>query len=181
MKNIVLITAKPRTGKSTCIKKIINIIGKENCTGFYTEEILDPKSYERTGFKIHSLLDNKTCILSSIESTSKLRISRYGVEIDNFENLVLPVLKGAMNSNKIIIIDEIGPMQMYSDKFKSLLLQLEESNKKIIGTIFYDSFSFIDDFKNKPNVQIVELTLQNRDNIASIIANKFMGETNNDR
>ncbi len=36
---MILLTALPRTGKSTAIKKIVNMLGKDNCGGFYTEEI----------------------------------------------------------------------------------------------------------------------------------------------
>ena len=36
---MILLTALPRTGKSTAIKKIVNMLGNDNCGGFYTEEI----------------------------------------------------------------------------------------------------------------------------------------------
>jgi len=36
---MILLTAPPRTGKSTAIRKIVNMLGREKCGGFYTEEI----------------------------------------------------------------------------------------------------------------------------------------------
>ena len=50
---MILLTALPRTGKSTAIKKIVNMLGKDNCGGFYTEEIRDDG--ERVGFRICTL------------------------------------------------------------------------------------------------------------------------------
>ena len=38
MRNKIFITAKPGSGKTTAIKKIVSQIGVENCKGFYTEE-----------------------------------------------------------------------------------------------------------------------------------------------
>ncbi len=135
MKNILLLTARPKTGKSTCIKKIIGLLGKSNCTGFYTEEIKDVDTNERIGFMIKTLTGEEI-LLASTFSDIKLKISKYGVNIENFEKICLPILEEALNNEKIIIIDEIGPMQMYSEKFKELLLELQKTEKKIIGTVF---------------------------------------------
>ena len=53
MKNIVLITAPPRTGKSTLIKKVIDEIGEENFCGFFTQEMRE--NGERVGFKVKEI------------------------------------------------------------------------------------------------------------------------------
>lgn len=34
---MILLTALPRTGKSTAIKKIVQMLGVKNCGGFYKE------------------------------------------------------------------------------------------------------------------------------------------------
>ena len=36
-----VLTAPPKTGKSTAIKKIINMLGAKNCCGFYTKEMIE--------------------------------------------------------------------------------------------------------------------------------------------
>ena len=36
---MLLLTAPPRTGKSTAIKKIITCLGLSNCAGFWTKQI----------------------------------------------------------------------------------------------------------------------------------------------
>ncbi len=115
MKNILLLTARPRTGKSTCIKKIVDLLGKENCVGFYTEEIRDSETSERTGFMIKTLSGKQT-VLASIFLDSKLKIGKYGVNIEEFEKICLPILETSLDNDKILIIDEIGPMQMYFRK-----------------------------------------------------------------
>lgn len=50
---MILITAKPRMGKSAAIKNIINKVGINNCIGFYTEEIKE--NGERVGFQAVTL------------------------------------------------------------------------------------------------------------------------------
>lgn len=171
IKNIILITAKPRTGKSTCIKKFIDIVGINNCTGFYTEEVRDKENGERTGFVIKTL-DGREKELASVNFNSEIKISRYGVNLKNFEELCLPIIEDSFNNNKILIIDEIGPMQIFSTKYKELLMRLANSNKIVVGTIFYDDYEFLNEFKKLQNIELIELSFENRDDMPSVLNNK---------
>ena len=75
--------------------------------------------------------------------------------------MCLPCLSKAKDSHSYIIIDEIGPMQLFSDKYKDILLELIASNK-VIGTIFYDTYLWIDEFKKLPQNTLLTLTHENR-------------------
>jgi len=130
MSNKILITAKPRTGKSTLIKKIISEVGYDKCGGFYTEEIR--KDGERTGFMIKTL-DDKEAVLASVDIESDIKVSKYSVDIVAFENICLPGIEEALNNKEIIIIDEIGPMQMYSKKCKEVLSKVLNGDNKVLG------------------------------------------------
>lgn len=86
---MILLTALPRTGKSTVIKKIIELLGTNNCGGFYTEEIRE--NDERVGFMIKTI-SGKSGILSHINIGSEYKISKYGVDINKFEELCISEL-----------------------------------------------------------------------------------------
>jgi len=161
---MILLTALPRTGKSTAIKKIVNMLGVDNCGGFYTEEIRE--NDERVGFRIKTI-SGRTAILSHINIPSDYKISRYGVDLKTFENICLSELEIAIENPtiKYIIIDEIGPMQLFSDKYKKMLIELLNCNKPIIGTIFMNPYEWLDDFKKNNNVKLVEITFDNRDEL----------------
>ena len=161
---MILLTALPRTGKSTAIKKIVNMLGKDNCGGFYTEEIRE--AGERVGFRICTL-SGKMGILSHVNIESNYRISRYGVDLEAFERLCISELENAVKDNnvKYIVIDEIGPMQLFSEKYKELLISLLNCDKPIIGTIFMNSYEWLDDFKKQKNVNLIEITFDNRDSL----------------
>lgn len=173
---MILLTAEPKTGKTTALMKIINILGKENCRGFYTEEIRE--NGERVGFSI-ATLSGKTGILSHVRSDSPQRISRYGVNVDEFENICVKELEEAMEDEetKYIIIDEIGPMEVLSAKYRELLMKLLASNKPVIGAIFKNPHEWLDEFKKNDNIKIIELTLENRDTIPMEIVDSFKGES----
>ena len=169
---MILLTAQPGTGKSTAVKKIVNMLEKENCGGFYTEEIR--KDGERVGFRICTL-SGKTGILSHVNINSEYRISRYGIDLEEFERLCVSELVSAIKDDKVkyIVIDEIGPMQLFSEKYKELLIQLLNCEKTIIGTIFMDSYEWLDDFKKKDNVNLIEITFDNRDSLPIQLVEKL--------
>lgn len=157
---MILMTAAPGTGKSTAIQKIISLIGKDRCGGVYAGEIAE--NGERTGFKI-TTLDGKEGVLSSIYSSSPLRVAEFGVNLEEFESICLPALKDALENKEVLIIDEIGPMQMYSKAYQDMLIQIAESGKTAVGTIYQGPYPWIDEFKKHKNVELIELSLENRD------------------
>ncbi|NQX65981.1 hypothetical protein HQN90_07565 [Paenibacillus alba] len=89
MEPCFLLTGKPRVGKSTSIKRIIQQIGPEYFGGFYTEEIRN--STNRTGFNCITLHGETVC-MASVYSESSVRVGRYGVDIVAFENIALNAL-----------------------------------------------------------------------------------------
>ena len=159
-----LLTAPPRTGKSTAIKKIVNMLGPNNCGGFYTEEIR--KDGDRIGFKIISL-NGKEGILADVDLDSPYKISKYGVNLEVFEDIGLKELYRAIDSKDInyLIIDEIGPMQLFSDEYKELLLKLLTIDKIVIGTIFYANYDWLDDYKKNKQIKLIEIDENNRNTI----------------
>ena len=171
MSKVTLLTAEPRAGKTTCIKQIINQVGAEHFEGFFTEEIRE--NGERTGFVCVSLTGEKA-MLATIHSTSSLRVSRYGVELNDFETLVIPIIEKALSTNKILVIDEIGPMELFSDKFKTVLTLALNSQKIIIGTIYLKPHPEVDEFKKYSTINLLLLTSQNRDTLPSDMAKKLM-------
>lgn len=175
---MILLTAPPRTGKSTAIHKIIQMLGMKNCGGFYTEEIRE--NGERVGFRIKTL-SGKTGILSHVNIKSKYKISRYGVDLAAFEDICLEELRKAINNENIkyIIIDEIGPMQLFSEDYKKLLLELLKSKKQVIGTIFMSPYEWLDEFKKQDGIELIEVTFDNRDIIPLQVVEKVTKDNEN--
>lgn len=173
MQNILL-TGMPRIGKTTIIHTIISNIDKE-CTGFYTEEIKEKS--RRVGFKLLTL-DNRNCILSHKNFKSRYRVSRYRVNLDCIEKIGVVAINKGIEKGKIIIIDEIGKMELFSKKFKEIVIRALDSNSKVLGTILFRPHLFCDRIKKRKDVKIIEVTNQNRNSLPEIILQKLTGEMN---
>lgn len=166
IKNI-FITGAPSSGKTTVIKKVIAGLTCPS-TGFYTEE--ERNDGRRIGF-ILKTLDGKTGYLGHEKIKSDYNIRRYGVSIENIENIAVPSIDPV--HGKIIILDEIGKMECFSDKFQSAVTKALNSGNIVIGTITLGGTEFIQGIKSRADIEIIELTADNRDRMLQIILTKI--------
>src|SRR5258708_29642672 len=166
MKKAYLLTGEPRIGKSSMIKHIIDALGGEHCGGFYTEEIHEEERFQdkRVGFRLVTL-EGREGILAHVNSESPLRMGRYGVNVDCLDAVGMPALYRAMEAKKLIVLDEIGPMQACSDDFKRTVTSILENAHLLLGTISLDSHPWLDTMKRHKNVVLYELTLDNSESI----------------
>lgn len=169
MENIVLLSGEPRVGKTTALKKIIQMIGESNCIGFYTEEIRD--EFDRIGFDCVSL-DGRRKRIADVNIHSDTRMGRYGIDIEVFEDFALQSINNYSSSSKIIIIDEIGPIQLLSIKFKQEINNILTGSNCVIGTIFYNKHPEIDEMKKIPGIKIYTITNENRN---TLVGNIYKG------
>jgi len=167
MKKNIFLTGAPSSGKTTVIKKIIDKLPYP-ANGFYTEE--ERVEGRRTGFVMHSL-DGKTGYLAHQNIDSLYRIRRYGVNIQNIEMIAVPSILPTGRS--IIIIDEIGKMECFSLKFKEAALRALDSSNIVIGTITLGGDEFIQNIKKREDIEIIEVTLENRDRLPNVIFEKI--------
>ncbi|MGG4351007.1 nucleoside-triphosphatase [Paenibacillus lautus] len=165
-KHAFLLTGEPRIGKTTMIKQLIHAIGTDFCGGFYTEEITN--SSERIGFKCVSVRGDSVEI-AHVENPSSTRIGRYGVDVEAFEDFAVKILEDALSSKKIIVIDEIGLMQMLSASFKKIVQEIIGDHRIVLGTIPLESHPEIDKIKYRKEVRIISLNEFNRDTISETL------------
>jgi len=168
MKNILL-TGRPGIGKTSIIKEVINSL-KLDAGGFYTKEIREGEV--RKGFEIITLNGRKG-ILAHIDCKSPYRVSKYGVNIKDLEEIAAPAIEDALKNREWIIIDEIGRMELYSPKFCSLVKKALDSEKKVLGTIQARHNEFLDSIRKREDTKIVEVTFKNRKRITKEISDFF--------
>ncbi len=160
IKNIFL-TGLPCTGKTSLIKEIVKELkGKQG--GFYTSEIKEKN--KRIGFKIENF-NGKSGVLAHVDFKSPYRISKYGVNLKDLNEIGTDSIEKAMRESEFIVVDEIGKMELLSPRFKKVVLNALETNKKIIGTIKLKYDYFTTEIKKRKDTQIFELTKTNREEI----------------
>jgi len=157
MKQVYLLTGRPGTGKTNLIKQAIaGMRGKAG--GFYTEEIRS--GGVREGFRLVTL-DGQEAILAHIDIHSPYRVSKYGVDIDSLDRVGVSALNQAAKECNLVVIDEIGKMELFSANFREAIWQIINSGKKVLGTIMFKANPWADAIKRQPQVNLVEVTRAN--------------------
>jgi len=156
MKNNIIITGSPRSGKSTLLWAVISAFPKK--VGFVTHEIREAS--DRVGFEIETHSGKKT-VLASTKQQTNFRVSKYFVAPDNLNAIIPEVAHYA--SDDLLFLDEIGQMELFSENFKTLALDYLDSENACIATL---SQVYSDDFtqsiKAREDIILIELSEQNR-------------------
>jgi nucleoside-triphosphatase len=161
MVNAYLLTGSPGTGKTTVIRQAI-VRSEAKAGGFYTEEIRSGGT--RLGFRIVTL-DGQNAILAHVDNQSRYRVSKYGVDVQNLDNVGVAAINQAIAESDLIVIDEIGKMELFSPRFRDAVLKAIDSSKKVLGTVMLSPNPFADDIKRRPGVKVIQLTRADHDQV----------------
>ncbi len=158
---MLLLTGKPGTGKTAIIREAVAKT-KIKAGGFYTEEIR--VGGVRQGFRIVTI-DGQEAVLAHVNISSPYQVSKYKVDIDSLNRLGVSALRQALEGNDLIVVDEIGKMELLSPRFREVVLQAIESGKRVLGTIMLNSHPFADEVKRHPEVKTLMVTRANRSEV----------------
>lgn len=153
-----LLTGMPGTGKTTIIRQAITQ-SKRNAGGFFTQEIRSVGI--REGFRIVTL-EGKEAVLAHIAIDSPFRVGKYGVDISVLDTIGVDAIYNAIAHNDIIVIDEIGKMELFSPRFITAVQDAINSPKKVLGTITLKPHPLADTIRQNRNIRVTELSRQNQ-------------------
>ncbi|MFC2006052.1 NTPase [Chloroflexota bacterium] len=162
MKQVYLLTGRPGTGKTSLIKQVAAQM-KGGTGGFYTEEMRNRGV--REGFRLVTL-DGEEAVLAHVNIHSPYRVSKYGVDIGSLEQVGVPALHRAARQCGLVVIDEIGKMELFSAEFRETVSQMIDNGKRILGTIMLNPNPWADAIKRQPQVNLVTVT---RDNYQQVL------------
>ncbi len=157
--HVLLLTGTPGIGKTTVIRKVAAALPTHRIGGFYTEEIR--KSGQRQGFRLVTF-NGEQGIIAHVGFDHRFRVSKYGVdvaEIDRFANAALNIA----NDIDVYLIDEIGKMECFSERFISRIQALRGIDKPLIATVAKKGGGLIEEVKQWPESELWQVSRNNRD------------------
>ena len=150
-------TGRPGTGKTSLIKQALAEFSNR-AGGFYTEEIRSQGV--RKGFRLVTL-EGQQAIFAHVDIQSRHRVAKYGVDTQSLDQVGVSALRQAAERCHLVIIDEIGKMELFSASFRETVLKIINSGKRLLGTIMLSSSPWTDAIKHRPEVNLVEVTRVN--------------------
>jgi nucleoside-triphosphatase len=170
----VLLTGRPGSGKTTLIKRVVNNL-PQRAGGFYTEEIRERG--RRVGFRIITL-DGEEAVFAHVDfstAAGRDRLGRYGLDLSALERIAVGAVRQALQARRLVIIDEIGPMEIRSATFRQAVNEALDSELPVLATIFARFLPFTDAIKSRPDVTLIEVRPDNRERLVSELSERFRG------
>jgi nucleoside-triphosphatase len=161
MGRTLFLTGRPGVGKTTLIRTVAKALG-ERAGGFYTEEIRGPGG--RQGFWLVTLHGQKAVMAhKNLREPGRRRVGRYGVDVNAIERVGVAALRRAMQDERIVVIDEIGKMELLCGPFKDAVLQAVGGPHTVIATAMAKPNPWVDGLKAMPQAETWQVTVENRD------------------
>lgn len=175
MKRVLLLTGPPRVGKTTLLLRVANELRGKGFRfgGMISQEVR--KNSVRVGFEIRDCISGEKGWLAHIQQRVGPRIGKYRVNLRDLNSIGVKAILNALKTADIVVIDEIGPMELLSKLFVSVVKKTLASKKPILGTIHYRvNDQFIHQIFSRNDVEIIYVTTKNREQILVPIAEKVL-------
>lgn len=174
MRNAFLLTGRPGIGKTTAIGNILDLLRREGVTvgGVMSSE--RRIAGVRQGFELLDILSGRTGTLADLTGKGP-RLGRYSVNLQDLEGIGVTALESSLERADVTAIDEVGPMELLSEKFVMAIRKVLESQKPIVGTIHSNlRHQIMDEVRQRANVEVLEVTYDNRDRIPGEVAAQIL-------
>lgn len=159
-------TGRPGVGKTTLIRAVLTEL-EADVGGFTTVEVRERG--RRVGFDIVAV-GGERGVLAREGLSSIYRVARYGVNRDDLERIGIPAIERATEESELVVMDEIGRMELCSEKFQRAVIRALDAPVPVLGTIQNRRNSFLDAVRERGDVRVITVTEFNRDELVESIA-----------
>lgn len=175
MKNILL-TGRPGIGKTTLINKSVRRIRETGIKigGISTREIRSRNI--RKGFMIRDVESGREAIMASTDFGEGPKIGRYRIDISALVDVGVTAIRTAIEEAEVVVIDEIGPMELLSPEMSKIILRAIDSTKPVLGVIHWKKRGrLIHAILSNPETKVIEVRHDNRDSLVPEIVDDVLG------
>jgi nucleoside-triphosphatase len=173
MTRILILTGAPGVGKTTLLTKTVDALKRKGVRvgGMITREVREDNV--RVGFEILDLTINKHGWLAHVNGQGGPQVGKYYVNLNDLDNVGAAAITQAIEKCDVIVIDEIGPMELFSPKFKQAVTQALES-KKLMLTVVHGKAKdqLVTQIKRRVDAEIFNVTFSNRENLTEQLTRK---------
>jgi nucleoside-triphosphatase len=171
------ITGLPGAGKTTALLSVIEMLKKDDLKigGMINEPIMDGRY--RVGFTTKNFMTGEIETFASTSIESKIMVGKIGVDISKLETVGVSAIKQACEECDIVIIDEVGKVEVESELFCQVVKDALDVDKPMILTLHKKSRNpLLQDIRRRDDVRILEVTPTNRALLPHKIVRLMNGE-----
>jgi nucleoside-triphosphatase len=167
------LTGNPGVGKTTVLTKTVDALKAEGYTvgGMISREVREGGT--RVGFEILDLNSGRRGWLAHVNQKSGPQVGKYHVNIQDLNGVGAQAILDAVEKCAVIAIDEIGPMELFSEKFKEATRKALESCKLVVAVVHWKAQdNLIIEALKREDAELTTVTYENREKLHLTIAEK---------
>ena len=172
----IFLTGEPSSGKTTVVRKTAELLAARGFKvgGMTSKEIR--KGGTREGFRIEDFITHEEGVLAEVGLSNGPHVGKYTVNIRDLDEIGAGAIQRAVESAHVILIDELGPMELHSHRFIESVETALSSQKHVLGTIHKrTNHPLVMALKANPEYTILEVTLGNRGELPVQILGRITG------
>jgi nucleoside-triphosphatase len=172
-KRVLLLTGAPGVGKTTLLSKVVDELRAKGLSvgGMISREVRD--GCARMGFEVIDLNSGKHGWLAHVDQKTGPQVGKYRVNLADLERIGVEAIAEATQKCVAVAIDEIGPMELFSAKFKIAVKKALDSSKIVLAVVHAKAKDpLIAEAKSRSDAEIFVVTKQNRDGLVDLLTGK---------
>ncbi|MCL4429567.1 MAG: NTPase [Chloroflexi bacterium] len=178
VKRVLLLTGAPGVGKTTVLTKVVDALKAKGVSvgGMVSHEVREGNV--RVGFEILDLASGKHGWLAHVNQKSGPMVGKYHVNLGDIENIGTKAIVEATEKCDVVAIDEIGPMELYSEKFKQAVMEALESPKLVMAVVHAKAKDLLITLaKARDDAEIFIVNLGNRSQLPVELTEKLLAHS----
>lgn len=171
------ITGLPGAGKTYALLKVIEMLEADSFSvgGMITEPIVENE--RRVGFYVMDWATKEKRIFAHRDIDSRIHVGRYGVDIMALEEIGVQAIRSATSNSGVVVIDEVGKMEVESGSFIQAVKDALDADKPLILTLHKKSRNpLLQDIRRRDDIRILEVTAVNKNLLPYKIVKLLKGE-----
>ena len=172
-KRVLLLSGSPGVGKTTIL---LNVIKALRAKGYGIGGMISFEARlngNRIGFQVVDLNTDRSGWLAHVEQKKGPQVGKYRVNLTDLDKIGGKAIVNAVENSDVVAIDEIGPMELFSEKFKEAAEKAVRSTKLVICVVHWKTKNkFIDAVKRREDAELYIATGENREDVCRIIVAK---------
>ncbi len=170
MKRLLFVTGRPGIGKTTVLLKAAEGLKAKSYRvgGMISKEVR--REGTRIGFEIIDFGTGMRGWLAHVEQRVGPQVGKYRVNLGDLETIGANAILEALKNADVVVIDEIGPMELFSQAFRKAVSAALNSSRVVLAVIHHSARDpIIEAIKNRDDVFMATVNLANRNDLHNIL------------